>query len=273
MSTRNKRDVARQAANVVAALFQVGATVAASAKIQEVVDEGPPSLVEPAGYAFAIWALIFALSLVYAVYQMLPANHDKELLLRIGPFTAGAFACTGLWSIFVPERQFVLAQAMLLAIFACLAVAYIRLARDARGRVLSGGERWLVALSLGPFFGWITATNAVSLTSEADRLGVVGSGGAGETLLGAALLLLGGLLAAAAVLAGKDGPPQGYLAYAATVLWALIGVVANQYDASLVTTGAAIVAAVSIALVLFFGVLRGGRPRRAAGGTVRSGAA
>ena len=54
-------DAARQVANVVGALFQVGMTVAASTRIQDAVDEGPPSLVETAGYAFAIWTLIFAL--------------------------------------------------------------------------------------------------------------------------------------------------------------------------------------------------------------------
>ena len=62
------RDVARQAANLVGALFQIGMTAAASATIQGVVDEGPRSLVEPALYAFTIWALIFTLSLAYAVY-------------------------------------------------------------------------------------------------------------------------------------------------------------------------------------------------------------
>ncbi len=35
------RDVARQAANVIGALFQAGMTAAASATIHSVVDEGP----------------------------------------------------------------------------------------------------------------------------------------------------------------------------------------------------------------------------------------
>ena len=43
---------------------------------------------------------------------------------------------------------------------------------------------------------------------------------------------------------------MGYVAYAGAVLWALLGVVLNQYDASLLTTGAALVAAVPVALAL-----------------------
>jgi hypothetical protein len=170
-------DVARQAANVVGALFQIGMTAAASATIQSVVDEGPRSLVEPALYAFTIWALIFALSLAYAAYQALPGKRESPLLRRVGPFTAAAFFCTGLWLLFVPLRQFGLAQLMLLAIFAFLLIAYLRLSRSAREHTFSAGERWLVALPLGPFLGWVTAANAVSLTAEAVRRRLVETGG------------------------------------------------------------------------------------------------
>jgi hypothetical protein len=71
------------------------------------------------------------------------------------------------------------------------------------------------------------------------------------------------------VLAGKAGPAQGYLTYAATVLWALVGVVVNQYDASILTTGATLVAAVPIVLVLL-GRFTGGWPRRGEGRHVQS---
>ena len=127
--------------------------------------------------------------------------------------------------------------------------------RSERG-VVGAADRWLVALPLGLLFGWITAANAVILTSEAVRLGLVGSGGTGEALLGAALLLLGCLVTSAVLRVGKYGPPQGYLAYAAAVLWALVGIVVNQYDASLLTTGAATLSAALVALALF-GLLRG----------------
>jgi hypothetical protein len=226
-------------------------TAAAGAAIQDAVDSGPPSLVEPAAYAFGIWGVIFALSLAYAVYQVLPANRESPLLRRIGWLTAGAFFCTGLWSVFVTFREFSLAQLMLLGIFGFLLVAYLRLVRSER-RALGAADRWLVALPLAPFFGWVTAANAVSLTSEAVRSGLV-AGGVGEALLGSALLLAGSGLAAAVVLAGKNGPAQAYLVYGATVLWALIGVIVNQYDASLVTTGASVVSAVVVALTLIGG--------------------
>jgi hypothetical protein len=250
------RDTGRGTAGVVGAVFQVGATVLAGAAISEVVSEGPQSLVEPAGYAFGVWTVIFFLSLLFAGYQALPANRGSEVLRRVGWPVAGAFVCTGLWSVFVSLRQLGFAQAMLLGILALLLVAYLRLARSDPG-ALGRAERWLISLTVGIFLGWVTAANAVSLASETVRLGFVDAGRAGETLVGAVLLIFGGLLAAAITRAGRGGPPQAYAAFSLTVLWALLAVVVAQYDASLVTTGAAVVAALPVLAVL----LRGGRAR------------
>jgi len=260
-----KGDVARQVAVMLGALFQVVMTTAAGVAIQDVVDGGPRSLVEPAVYAFTIWGLIFTLSLAYAAYQALAAKRQSPLLRRMGPFTAAAFFCTGLWSVFVPFRQFGLAQLMLLSIFIFLLIAYLRLSRYAKEHGVSRSERWLVALPLGPFLGWVTAANAVSLTAEAVRRGLVASGGGGEAALGAVLLLVGAVLACAVILAGREGPVQGYLTYGATVLWAFTGIVVNQYAYSLVTTSAALLAAVLVAVVLFGAVRPGAGARRAPG--------
>ena len=114
------------------------------------------------------------------------------------------------------------------------------------------------------------------LRQRRDDAGEVGvgvlDGGIGEALLGAALLLLGGLCASALILYGKVGPSQAYLAFAAAVLWALVAIVINQYDASLLTTGAALSSAALVALVLF-GTPGGKVSWQRAGGAVRSGEA
>jgi len=273
MGNGGKWDLARQLANVVGALFQVVA--GAGGVLLLGLDVGGVSaengtLVVPADYAFVIWSPIFLLCLAYAAYQALPSNRENPLLRRLGWFTAGAFFSNGLWEILFPARQFVLAQVMIVGIFAFVALAYLGVLRESRERALSVSERWLVALPLGLLFGWITAATLVSFATTFVALGLL-QGGAGEAVLGAALLLTGGLLASAVLLAGRDGPLQGYLAYAAAVMWALVGVVFNQYDASALTTGAALVAAVPVALALF-GVLHGGRQRRKRGDSLRPGA-
>jgi hypothetical protein len=267
MGNEGTRDLARQVATVVGALFQVlaGAIVPIGAIAGET-----PSLIIPSDYAFAIWGPIFLLCLVYAAYQVLPANRQNPLLRRVGWFFAGAFFLNGLWEVLVPLRQPVLLQTILAGIFACLAVAYLRLLHSEHG-VLNYADRWLVALSLGLLFGWITAANAVSLNDMLVDLGFLGSG-VGGALVGAFLLFAGAALSSAVILVSSTGPLQGLLAYAAAVLWALAGVVVNQYDASLLTSGAALLSAVLVAVALI-NALRERRSRAEAARIVRPRAA
>ena len=257
MNEGGGRDVARQVANVAGALFQIGAPVLTSEAVGRVSDENG-TLIVPADYAFSIWDLIFLLCLAYAAYRALPANRESPLMRRVGPFSAGAFLFNGLWETLFPARQFLLAQAVIVAIFVCAAVAYLRIARSGRG-ILSAAERWLVALPLGLLFGWITAATLVSFATTFVALGLL-DGSIGEAILGAALLLTGGLVASAVLLVGEATPPQGCLAYAAAVLWALVAVVVNQYDASILITMAALIAAVPVGLAMIGKLLgRSGR--------------
>jgi hypothetical protein len=266
MRNGNRRDVVRQAANVVGAVLQFAVpTLTFRGDAITRLDARNPSLVVPGDYAFTIWGVIFALSLAYAVYQALPANRESALLRRVGPFTAAAFALNALWCALVPAGQFFASLVVLVGILAFLALAFAALVRTARERSLGTVERWLVALPLGPFFGWITTANTVSLPS-----GIVQAGSPAEALLGGSFLILGGLLASAVVLvAGRSAPATFYLTYGLAVLWGLTGVIAAQFDRSFTTTGAAALSAVVLGLVLLR-VLRGNGSRSGAGRIARA---
>ena len=82
------------------------------------------------------------------------------------------------------------------------------------------------------------------------------SGGIGEAVLGALLLVVGGAVACAVILAGRNGPAQGYLAYGAAVLWALVGVFANQHQVSLITSSSSVACALFVAVVLLVALRR-----------------
>ncbi len=220
------------------------------------VSDDNPTLVEPAGYAFGIWTPIFLLCFAYAAYQVLPSQRSDALLGRIAPFAALVFVSNGLWQILFPLRLFVAAQVVFVLIFVGAVVAHLLVQRgcDPRNRA----HCWLAAPTFGLLSGWVTAAFLVGLATTLVGLGELGTGSAGA-LVGAGLLLLGGLISAAVILAGRDGPVLGYGAYAAAVLWALVGVVVNQYGSSLITTIAAVTAAVAVVAVLL-DTLRRSRP-------------
>ncbi|MDQ3736002.1 MAG: hypothetical protein M3318_00985, partial [Actinomycetota bacterium] len=125
-------------------------------------------------------------------------------------------------------------------------------------------ERWadrcLVAPAFGLLAGWVTAAFFVGFVTVLVASGVL-TGGVGEAALGALLLVVGGAVACAIIVAGSGGPPQGYLTYGVAVVWALAGVVVNQYQNSLITSSTAIVCAILVAAVLFVVLRRSGASR------------
>lgn len=262
------RHLARQVAAIVAAIAQVVAGPLGFLFLPDVgqVSDQNQTLATPAGYAFAIWGPIFLLIGVYAIYQALPAQRGNPLLRRIGWWIAAACFGNAIWEVVFPQRQFVLAQIIIVAIFACLAVAFGLLAQEARARSLSGAERWLVALPLGLLFGWLSAAMLVGFGATLRATGLLPEGGA-EVIAASALLLLCGGIASLVLLRGVIIPAQGLLAYATAVIWALIAVVAQGGTDS---TPIAVVAVAMIVAVLvaLLGALFGGGasrgPRRVA---------
>src|SRR5919106_5390209 len=101
MSKGIGRDVVRQVANVLGAIFQIVAPIATGPAIGRISDENS-ALMVPADYAFVIWTPIFLLALAYAVYQALPSNRENPLLRRIGWFSALAYFSNGVWEIVFP---------------------------------------------------------------------------------------------------------------------------------------------------------------------------
>jgi hypothetical protein len=257
MSNEGRTDVARQVANVLGAIFQIVAPALAGPAIGQVSAENP-TLVVPGDYAFVIWTPIFALALIYAVYQALPANRENPLLRRIGWFSALAYFSNGVWEILFPAREFVLSQVVFVGISTGAIVAFLLVQRAASSD--SRTDRWLVAPGFGLLAGWVTAAFFVGFATILVATGVL-IGGIGEAILGALLLIVGGAVACAVILAGRSGPVQGYLAYGVAVLWALTGVFVNQYQASLITSSTAVVCALLVAAVLLVALRRSSATR------------
>lgn len=132
-----------------------------------------------------------------------------------------------------------------------LAIAYLRTSQAAPEHALTGAERWLVAMPLGLYFGWITAAARVGLATTLSVYGIAGAGSA-AVAAGVTLLLVGGAVAITMIRAGRHGPREVWLAYAAAVVWALAAVAVNQLGPSPITGGAAVTIAVIVLAVVIW---------------------
>ena len=249
-------DRLRQAANVVFAVAQVAAAPvlqrAGGADVGAVSDRYPTYVV-PAGYAFSIWGLIFALSLAYAVWQALPAQRERPLLRRVGWLTAAAFLACALWQAVFPAGLFALSVLLILAALASLAVVVGRTV--SRLGELSRAEFWLVRVTFSIFLGWITVATVANAAQALSAAGWDASA-PGAAAWGVAMLAAAGLIGAAVAVATRAN-----LAYAATVVWALVAVYVGQRtgDNPLGTAGtqtAALGAAVLVGAAALLAFLR-----------------
>ena len=184
----------------------------------------PP--VQPAGYAFAIWGLIYSWLVVSAVFGVWKRRSDAAwdhvraplmISLAVGtPWLAIANA-SAVWAT--------------ITIFIMSAAAIVALIRAPKV------DGWWLQAPVGIYAGWLTAASFVSLGSTAAGYGI--ALGSREWAYLAIILALGVTLA---VIACKPTAPE----YGITVIWALIGIIVANLSGAV---GVMILAAAGIIVV------------------------
>jgi hypothetical protein len=211
-----------------------------------------PILTVPAGYAFAIWGLIYLGLIGFALYQSLPSQRDNPRIARITPlFLLSCLANIGwlfTWHYGILSLNIVL----MLVLLCCLIGIYRQLRAD--GAQPGTGERWLVWVPFSLYMGWITVATIVNLTVVLYAAGWQDTGALGAALASLLFVVAAGI---AVTIARRFGDP----AYALVVVWALVAVAIKHAGVMLVAATAWVVAAV-VALVVAYTLvklLRGGR--------------
>jgi len=174
----------------------------------------PP--VQPAGYAFSIWGLIYGWLLVSAMYGMLRRRTDGAWDRARTPLIASLALGTP-W-LAIANRSPIGATVLLFAMAVCAIVALLR---------TPDADRWWLRAPVAIYAGWLTAASFVSLGSTAAGYGVL-TNGLGWAFLGIAMAL------GVAVLVQRRLP--GAPGYGGTVIWALVGIMVANRSAQLGVT-------------------------------------
>ncbi|MGH1465029.1 MAG: hypothetical protein ACRBBQ_06680 [Cognatishimia sp.] len=200
-----------------------------------VVQNDPP--VQPAGYAFSIWGLIFTWLMVGAGYGFWRASDDPGWQAMRLPLAASLII--GTFWIAAANTAPILATVMIIAM-AVLAIL----------AVLRAGHRqpWFQVRPVALYAGWLTAASGVGI-------GVLLGGYAILSAQSAATLCLIGVLVVA--LTVQSARPREW-GYPAAVVWALVGVIVQNLTTSNWTV--IILAAFSIVALIsrtLFSVMKG----------------
>ena len=181
-------------------------------------DQNPEVLIQPAGYAFAIWGPIFLGMLIYSVFQ-LKMERASSPHLRVATYAASS---AGLASIaFVPISYLNIQWLTMLDILwhlGSLVVLYRALYRQVRLEMDPQTHWYYLGTQL--YLGWISAATAVSIALFLREAGMAYALMT-EVYITAGVLVA--LIAVAAWLTTKGG--QGV---ALTIVWALGGVIVSS---------------------------------------------
>jgi hypothetical protein len=215
-------DRTRAITNLVLSVLQFGAAtfVFGAADFEEASADGPiaapEDLATPAVYAFAIWFLIYSLSVAYGVLQALPSQRTNPTFRAVGAMTAVTFAGCIAWIVAARFGPAFLTIPLILVMFAAIATALLRALRSPPA---SRAERVILRPLFGIYTGWLTAAIVLNVTNVLPEygIGIFGLTGVG---LAAFTLTCASVIALALIRATR-----GHLPYVATLLWAQAAII------------------------------------------------
>ena len=182
----------------------------------------PP--VQPAGYAFSIWGVLYIWLIISTAYGLLKKS-NSESWINARPALFVSLAVGASW-IAIAQVSVVWATVLIWVMLVFALAALLKSGSD---------DRWLLRESIGAYAGWLTAASCVAL-----GLVIAGYGYTSQTT--AAFIGLGlALIIAAAI--QKARPDT--VSYPLVVIWALAGVIFSNLEP--LNTGVIVLCGVGIA--------------------------
>lgn len=222
MNILTTKDLARMVALASGAVAQVafgplGEALPGGRPVGQVSDS-LDTVITPAGYAFAIWGLVFVGCLALAVYQLLPEQRTAKVHRRTGWWLAAAFWGNAVWELVVAQggAAVVVAQVLIVGIVVVSAVAVAQ-AQDVP--VTGWLQRLLPGAVATLLLGWLTIAAVVGTATAAVQLGAPDSGVLARAAGVFTLIVAGAIVLDVTMRLDRAAAP-----YALAACWGLVGV-------------------------------------------------
>jgi hypothetical protein len=185
-----------------------------------------PTRITPAGYAFAIWSVIYSGLIAFSIYQALPKNSERFRSIRTIYILSCAANCA--WLYFWHADAIAVSLLVIFILLGSLAFINVRL-RETE----TSGEYWFAKVPFGIYFGWVTAATILNATIALVYLNVRVPDSA-TNLIGAGLLLIAAALGV--IIRFKL---TNYF-YPLAIAWALTAIAVKQSGQTLIVAAAAV---------------------------------
>jgi hypothetical protein len=203
------------AANILAKLIPLnGITMGA-------LSDNYPTLITPADSFFRVWFLIFALMLVYVIYQLELFRRQEVLPSKISGYIRDFFIlsclCNAGWIFAWHYRYIALSLALIIAILLCLSV----INRYVYSEELSLSENLFMRIPFSIYFGWITVATIMNLSVLSISVGWKGFGIPFNYWAIVAILVI-------LIITSIHTYKNKSVAYVFAVMWAIIGILVEH---------------------------------------------
>ncbi|MBC3783792.1 tryptophan-rich sensory protein [Spirosoma utsteinense] len=134
------------------------------------------TLITPAGYAFAIWGIIFLGLLAFAIYQALPSQRTNVRFRAIGWLVVINTLCNAIWSPLFNNELIGIALIVILVMLFTAAMIEQRLLMRPHIPIVapdldatlpespaSSTETWLARIPFSIYFGWLTVATILNV--------------------------------------------------------------------------------------------------------------
>lgn len=215
------------------------------------VSDSYPNLFTPPGYVFAIWGVIYALAIIFALYQLRPSQRIERYLTAIGwLYLYGAVVNVAWLAVFhysfgVPIL-FLVSTVLLLLLLWNLTQIYKRVGIG--GIDAHRGEKLGVHIPISIYLGWISVASIAGVASAINVL--IPGIPIGMQAAGTAMMLLVALGLTLYMLWHRRD-----LVFALVVVWAVSGIASKQTDPAIHYT-ALVVLAIGFTAAILMPTLR-----------------
>jgi hypothetical protein len=185
--------------------------------------------IQPAGFAFSIWGLIYLGLIAHALFGLVKRGRDAAWdAVRLPMAASIAIGTVWLW---IAPTYPIIATAAIWAMLGFALLAFLQCGAQ---------DRLLLATPIAIYTGWVTAAANVSLGVVVAGYGFLTDTGSAAAMLAVALTI--------AVVVQLRRPAE--FVYGLTVIWALIGIIAvnwqPNFTVSLLAAGGIVIMAVAI---------------------------
>jgi len=118
----------------------------------------------PAGFAFAIWGVIYIAQLFNTIYMNIPSQRkeDNPVVRAMGPWWVAAQLLQVAWTFAFAQEQIILSCCLMAGIYVTLFKLVWNISTYREAHNLSIAEYWLYVFPFSIHLGWITAASIIS---------------------------------------------------------------------------------------------------------------